>query len=122
MCEKRQRELHDCEYFEFMDNTYSGMAELRVDKTKKVCKIIFSHWISVTANRNQCVLKKDITGYRTVTGVRGGFLNECKSKYLKQFFDKSLVQKGLNNLHLDYSLEFLEFFISSYCQLSKQTG
>ena len=37
MCEKRQRELHDCEYFEFMDNTYHGkMAEHGVDKTKKM--------------------------------------------------------------------------------------
>ena len=58
MCEKRQRELHDCEYFEFMDNTYYN-----------------------APNHNQCVLKKDITGSRTVTGVRGGFFNECKSKY-----------------------------------------
>ena len=34
MCEKRQREHHDCEYFEFMDLNYAGMAEQRVDKTK----------------------------------------------------------------------------------------
>jgi hypothetical protein len=83
MCEKRQRELHDCEYFEFMDFPYSGMAWLKREliKPKKNAKLIFSNWISVAANRNQCVLKKDITGYRTVTGVVGGFLNECKSKY-----------------------------------------
>ena len=80
MCEKRQRENQDCEYFEFMDLNYAGMTEQRVDKTKN-CKIIISNWISVVNNRNHCVLKKDITGFRTVTGVHGGFLNECKSKY-----------------------------------------
>ena len=48
----------------------------------KKCKVIFSNWITVIANHNQCVLKKDITGSNTVTGVWGGYLNECKSKYL----------------------------------------
>ena len=35
LCEKRQRKHQDCEYFEFMNNDYAGMAEQRVDKTKK---------------------------------------------------------------------------------------
>ena len=33
LCEKRQRKHQDCEYFEFMNNDYAGMAEQRVDKT-----------------------------------------------------------------------------------------
>ena len=81
MCEKRQRENQDCEYFEFMDLNYAGMTEQRVAKTKN-CKIIISNWISVVNNRNHCVLKKDITGFNTVSGVSGGFLNDCKSKYV----------------------------------------
>ena len=63
MCEKRQREFHDCEYFEFYETSYSGMGAQSVDV------------------HNHCVLKKNITGKRTMVGVRGGFLNECKSKY-----------------------------------------
>ena len=46
MCEKRQREIHDCEYFEFMDNTYSGMAEQKVDETKNKNKI-YNHIFSL---------------------------------------------------------------------------
>ena len=99
LCEKN----HDCEYFQFVEDTYSGMAEQRVVKTKKNCKIIFSHWISDPASHNQCLLKKDTTGStNTVTGIRGGFLHDCKSKYILNCWNDFLTALWYKKGHKIY--------------------